>query len=335
MGILEDMETSGIIHAVPAEFIKCLNSTHLAPKEAGKGLGMSREALLRKCNEQCRQYRLSDYWEWIGDEEGSETDHMTQMTDDEPKVPPKKWRVCQAFHAVNATTQIPAFPSGDLKAKQQKIAGKCWVSIIDLAAGYYTIKMDEAAVPYTAFYIEGKGYFVYLRMPFGLTGAPTTFCEMVAKALEDMIDEELMVLMDDIGIADDDFDRKLGKMGKFFGKCREKGLSFVPAKCKLFQLKTVFGGVTISTAGITPNPYKVAAVLNWPEPQTSHELLGFLGLTCFFRHYIRGYATITQPLSDLTRDIKVERPQPGWKTWKGAYKRALQATSMTDKWGKE
>ena len=135
-GILDDMETAGVIHAVPAEFIKCLNSTHLAPKEAGKGLGMSREVLLRKCNEQCRQYGLSDYWEQIGDEEGSETDHMTQTTDDEPKALLKKWWVCQAFHAVNATTQIPAFPSGDLKAKQQKIAGKCWVSVIDLAASY-------------------------------------------------------------------------------------------------------------------------------------------------------------------------------------------------------
>src|SRR6266481_7917103 len=110
----------------------------------------------------------------------------------------------QAFHAVNAATQIPAFPSGDLKEKQQKIAGKHWVSVIDLAASYYAIKMDKAAVPYTAFYIEGKGYFMYLQMLFGLMGVPTTFCEMVAKALEDMIDDELVVWMDDIGIVDDD-----------------------------------------------------------------------------------------------------------------------------------
>ena len=42
----------------------------------------------------------------------------------EPKAPPKKWRVCQAFHAVNAATQVPAFPSGDLKTKQQAVVGK-------------------------------------------------------------------------------------------------------------------------------------------------------------------------------------------------------------------
>ena len=51
------------------------------------------------------------------------------------------------FHAVNAATQILAFPSGNLKVKQQAVAGKHWVSIIDLVAGYYAIKMDEEAMP--------------------------------------------------------------------------------------------------------------------------------------------------------------------------------------------
>ena len=59
------------------------------------------------------------------------------------------------FHAVNAATQVPAFPSRDLKTKQQAVAGKRWVSVIDLTAGYYTIKMDEEAVLYTAFHVEG------------------------------------------------------------------------------------------------------------------------------------------------------------------------------------
>ena len=123
--IINDMETAGVIKAVPAEFIKCLNATNLAPKEAGKNLGMSRDALLRRCNEQCRRYGLPDYWEQTEKDAEKETsDLMTPVTDDEPKTPPKKWRVCQAFHAVNAMTQIPAFPSGDLKAKQQKVVGK-------------------------------------------------------------------------------------------------------------------------------------------------------------------------------------------------------------------
>jgi len=102
-----------------------LNATNLAPKEAGKNLGMSHETLLCQCNEQCRKYRLPDYWEQVEDEEETiEPGPTTWTMDVQPKTPPKKWRVCQVFHVVNAATQILAFPSSDLKTKQQKVAGK-------------------------------------------------------------------------------------------------------------------------------------------------------------------------------------------------------------------
>src|ERR1700728_2693626 len=45
------------------------------------------------------------------------------------------------------------------------------------------------------------------------------------------------------------------------------------------------------------------------------------------------YARIAQPLSDLTQDIKVDLPKYGAKAKKGAYKRALKAASLKDKWG--
>jgi hypothetical protein len=66
--ILTDMERADVIQKVPAEFIKCLSSTNLAPKEAGK-TGMTRETVLQKCNEQCRKYGLGPFWEEIARDE--------------------------------------------------------------------------------------------------------------------------------------------------------------------------------------------------------------------------------------------------------------------------
>ena len=48
--IINNMETAGIIHVIPADTMKCLNSTHLTPKDEGKNLGMTRAALLHRCN---------------------------------------------------------------------------------------------------------------------------------------------------------------------------------------------------------------------------------------------------------------------------------------------
>ena len=110
-------------------------------------------------------------------------------------------------------------------------------------------------------------------------------------------------------------------MRRFFDRCHKKGLSLALAKCKLFQMTAVFSGVTVSKASITPNPDKVAAIISWPEPKTTHELLAFLRLTGFFCRHIKGYTTIAQLLLDLTRDVQTETPRPGWKAKKGAYKR--------------
>ena len=161
--IIDNMETAGIIQAIPTDAIKCLNSMHLALKDEGKNLGMTWVALLRWCNQQCQANGLPDFWEQIEDGEvADDSSQGPEAKEEGPKTLPKKWQVCQAFHAVNAVTQVPAFPSRDLKTKQQAVAGERWASVIDLAAGYYAIKMDEEAVPYMAFHVEGQGFYAYL-----------------------------------------------------------------------------------------------------------------------------------------------------------------------------
>ena len=142
--------------------------------------------------------------------------------------------------------------------------------------------MDDASVPYTAFYIEGRGYYVYLRMPFGLTGAPATFSELIAIALEDMIGRELVNWMDNICMLGDHFETKLTNLRKFFTRCRDKTLSLSPSKTKLFFTEVLFAGAMVSPSGIKPNLDKVAAVVNWPEPQDVQDLMAFLGLTNYF-----------------------------------------------------
>jgi len=332
--ILDEMEDAHVIQKVPGSFIKALSSTNLAPKEAGK-IGATRTEILRKVNAECIKNRLPPFWEEV--REPGETDEaMLEAVENTEGIEVKsKWRVCHAFTALNKATQIPPFPQGDLKAKQEFAAGHRWASVIDFSAGYYAVPLDDESVPYVAFYVEGRGYYVYLRMPFGLTGAPATFCEMVAIALEDMIGRELVNWMDDICLPGDDFYVKMANLRRFFIRCRDQGLSLSPSKTKLFFTDVLFAGAMVGPNGIKPNLDKVAAVANWPVPQDVQELMRFLGLMNYFRRLICNYARIAQPLSDLTRDISVDLPKHGVKAKKGAYKRALKAASLKDKWGPE
>jgi hypothetical protein len=210
--------------------------------------------------------------------------------------------------------------------KQEFAAGHRWASVIDFAAGYYAVPLDNETVPYVAFYVEGRGYYVYLCMPFGLTGAPATFCKMVAIALDDMnhiIGRKLVNWMDDICLPGDVFTIKLSNLRKFFDRCHFKNFSLSPTKTKLFFMEVLFAGAMVGTQGICPNLDKVGAVVNWLIPKTVQQLMGFLGLTNYFRRLIANYARIAAPLSDLTRDIKVEQPSSSWRARKGTYKKAL------------
>ena len=46
---------------------------------------------------------------------------------------------------------------------------------------------------------------------------------------------------------------------------------------------------------------KVKAVVNWPRPQSVHDIRSFLGLASYYRRFIHGFSQIAGPLTELTR----------------------------------
>ncbi|XP_006590145.1 uncharacterized mitochondrial protein AtMg00860-like [Glycine max] len=68
-------------------------------------------------------------------------------------------------------------------------------------------------------------------------------------------------------------------------------------------------GHTVSEHGVEPIPTKVEVVHQWPTPKSARALRGFLGLSGFYRRFIKGYATMVAPLTTLfTKDPFIWTP---------------------------
>jgi hypothetical protein len=57
----------------------------------------------------------------------------------------------------------------------------------------------------------------------------------------------------------------------------------------------------VNKEGIQPDPGKIQAVLHFPPPRNVTNVRSFLGLTGYYRKYVKGYSTVAGPLFALTR----------------------------------
>jgi hypothetical protein len=60
-------------------------------------------------------------------------------------------------------------------------------------------------------------------------------------------------------------------------------------------------GHVVSKEGIRPDLGKIEAVLHFPTSKNVTSVRSFLGLTGYYRKYVRGYSSLAGPLFELTR----------------------------------
>lgn len=84
-------------------------------------------------------------------------------------------RFCVDFRPINRVSIIPANPLPNLLRILSSLHGAVFITTMDLKKAFHQLLMLEDSIKYTAFSVEGLGHFEWVRMPYGLAGAPGTF----------------------------------------------------------------------------------------------------------------------------------------------------------------
>ena len=71
-------------------------------------------------------------------------------------------------------------------------------------------------------------------------------------------------------------------------------------KCSFHEDTVEYLGSILSPNGLSMDPGKVSAILEWPEPHKVKDIQSFLGFANFYRRLISDYSKITLPLTCLT-----------------------------------
>ena len=214
------------------------------------------------------------------------------------KKPDGSMRFCVDYRKLNAITKTSSYPIPLISELLDSLNGAKYFSSMDLASGYWQIRMHPDSIEKTTF-VSKYGSFFFNVMPFGLVGAPATFQSLMDRIFGDLQWKNICVYFDDIFMFSNSFEEHLKLLREVFTRLRKYELQAKLAKCQFLRKELIFLGYQVTTNGISPNPSRVKNVQEWGTPRKTKDVRAFVGLCSYYRRFVPHFASIAEPLHRL------------------------------------
>lgn len=209
-------------------------------------------------------------------------------------------RVVVDYRALNEITVKDRYPLPLMDELFDRVHGAKFFTKIDLRSGFHQIPMAEGDIEKTAFRTR-YGSYEYTVLPMGLCNAPSTFQRLMNETFSDMLDRWLLSFLDDLLVYSNTEEEHERHVRAVLDRLRACKLYAKASKCEFFKTEVEFLGHRIGANGLSVSQDKVQAVKEWPVPKNITDVRAFLGLAGFYRRFVRDFARIALPLTQLTK----------------------------------
>ena len=115
------------------------------------------------------------------------------------------------------------------------------------------------------------------------------------------LDKFILVFLDEILVYSKNEEEHEDNLRLTLQLLREHQLYPKPSKCDFYRDRIQYLGHIMSKEGISVDPEKIEAILNWPTPRNAIDVRYFTGLAGYYRRFIEGFSKVAHAITSLKK----------------------------------